>query len=143
MDILGIQSTLDLQKQVVSESSQKSTEDFNAILQKAVENKDDVELKEACEELESYMITQMFKQMKKSMLSDESLIPKGDYEKMFEDYNIDNQAKEMVKAGGIGLADAMYKQIVNTYGMQTQFEVGQNGQAEIAQSSSLKIDKEI
>lgn len=119
MDISGVSSVLNLQQQVASQAADASkSKDFEAILSEAVKNKDDEELKEACDELEGYMLGMMFKQMKKSMLSGDSLIQKGDYEAMFEDTYIDNLCDEMVKAGGIGLSDAMYKQMTNTYGAQ-------------------------
>lgn len=119
MEISGVSGLLNLQKQVASQAVDASeTKDFEAILSEAVKKQDHAELKEACDELEGYMLGMMFKQMKKSMLSGDSLIQKGDYETMFEDTYIDNLCSEMVKAGGIGLSDAMYKQMTNTYGAQ-------------------------
>lgn len=115
----GISGILDLQKQVAVQATNVSeTKDFEAILSEAMEKQDDTQLKEACDELEGYMLGMMFKQMKSSMLQGDSLIPKGDYESMFEDTYIDNLCDEMVKAGGIGLSDAMYKQMTSTYGTQ-------------------------
>lgn len=119
MEISGISNILDLQKQVATQAVDPSeTKDFEAILTEAMEKQDNEELKEACDELEGYMLSMMFKQMKSSMLSGDSLIAKGDYESMFEDTYINNLCDEMVKAGGIGLSDAMYKQMTNTYAAQ-------------------------
>ncbi len=119
MEISGVSNILDLQKQVATQAADTSeTKDFEAILSEAMEKQDNKALKEACDELESYMLSMMFKQMKSSMLSGDSLIAKGDYESMFEDTYINNLCDEMVKAGGIGLSDAMYKQMTNTYAAQ-------------------------
>lgn len=119
MEISGVSGLLGLQKQVAVQATNASeTKDFEAILSEAMEKQDDTQLKEACDELESYMLGMMFKQMKSSMLQGDSLIQKGDYESMFEDTYIDNLCDEMVKAGGIGLSDAMYKQMTSTYGAQ-------------------------
>ena len=96
--------------------------DFENTLKKAMEKSDDKELKEACDELEGYMISMLFKQMKSSMLSGNSIIEKGDYETMFEDMHIDSLSKEMVKAGGMGLSDTMYKQMKQGYSCQMKFE---------------------
>lgn len=85
--------------------------DFEETLQKAMAEKDDKKLKEACEQVETYMLTSIFKQMKESTKMGEELMPKGDYEEMFEDQLIEKQCESMVKAGGIGLADMMYKQM--------------------------------
>lgn len=84
---------------------------FEEALQTALESNDDKKLKEACEQVETYMLKSIFKQMKKSTELGERLLPKGDYEEMFEGYMIDEQCKNLTKAGGIGLADMMYKQM--------------------------------
>ncbi len=121
MEISGVSSLLDLQKQMATQNMDKAeNKDFNAILEQAIAKEDDKKLKEACDELESYMLSMMFKQMKSSMLSGDSLISKGDYESMFEDMHINSLCDEMVKAGGIGLSDSMYKQMKNTYRAQMQ-----------------------
>lgn len=85
--------------------------EFEETLAKAMAEKDDKKIKEACEQVETYMLTSIFKQMKESTKMGEELVPKGDYEEMFEDQLIEKQCESMVKAGGIGLADMMYKQM--------------------------------
>lgn len=141
MEISGVSSLLDLQKQVATESADTAgTKDFEAILSEAMAKKDDTELKEACDELESYMLSMMFKQMKSSMLSGDSLIAKGDYESMFEDTYINNLCDEMVKAGGIGLSDAMYKQMTNTYA--AQMHISDENKAAMA-NEAIKIEEEV
>lgn len=141
MEISGVSSLLDLQKQVATESADTAgTKDFEAILSEAMAKKDDTELKEACDELESYMLSMMFKQMKSSMLSGDSLIAKGDYESMFEDTYINNLCDEMVKAGGIGLSDAMYKQMTNTYA--TQMQISDENKAAMA-NEAIKTEEEV
>ena len=133
MDIGALQFNTAFQREILSKAEENKTKDFDAILKEAAASQDDKALREACEELETYMLSQLFKQMKTSMLSGESLIPKGDYEKTFEDYMIDNRSKEMTKAGGIGLADMMYKQMTHTY----------NQQAKDSIQNTSKIDQEI
>ena len=141
MEISRVSSLLDLQKQVATESADTAgTKDFEAILSEAMAKKDDTELKEACDELESYMLSMMFKQMKSSMLSGDSLIAKGDYESMFEDTYINNLCDEMVKAGGIGLSDAMYKQMTNTY--VAQMQISDENKAAMA-NEAIKTEEEV
>lgn len=92
--------------------------DFENVLSQAIESKDNADIKEACDKMEEYFITSIFKQMKASINRDEnSLIPKGDYEEMFEGQMIELQAAEAVKAGGIGLADMMYKELTREKGV--------------------------
>lgn len=89
--------------------------DFQEALEHATKEQDDKALREACEEVETYMLSTIFKQMKASTDMGERLVPKGDYEEQFEDFLIDEQCKIMTKSGGIGLADMMYKQMSIEY----------------------------
>ena len=122
MDISGISQKSLIDSEIKTQNlSSVDTEGFEDTLKKAMEQNDDKELKAACDELEGYMISMLFKQMKTSMLSGNSIIEKGDYETMFEDMHIDTLSKEMVKAGGMGLSDTMYKQMKQIYNSQMQF----------------------
>lgn len=142
MDISSISSMLGMQQDLATSTTQKSGEDFREILNQAVENNDDTELKKACNQLESYMLSMVFKQMKESMLQDDedALIPEGDYTRTFQDMMINTMADHMVEAGGIGLSDQLYKQIKNTYGAQMQVS-SQNENAVL--STITKINDEV
>ncbi len=146
MQISGVDALLGMQKDLTKTQTQKTGEDFKEILDRATQNNDDKELKEACDELESYMLGMVFKQMKESMLQDdeEALIPKGDYTNTFEDMMINTFSENMVKAGGIGLSDQLYKQIKTAYGAQMNVsqEVSEENQAAVA-SSAQKFETEI
>lgn len=142
MDISSISSMLGIQQDLTSSSTQKSGDDFKDILNQAIENNDDTELKEACDQLESYMLSMVFKQMKESMLNndeDSALIPKGDYTSTFEDMMITNMADELVKGGGIGLSDQLYSQIKTTYAAQMDM----SSDREAAAASTYKINSEV
>lgn len=132
MDILGVSSTLELQQQIAKQDTEKTGEDFKEILAKASESGEDAELKEACQEIEAYMLTQIFKQMRDVYTTGEGLCEKGDYESTFEDYLLEERCTQMAKQGGIGLADSMYRQMTASYSSQQQ-----NTVAEIAQSSTI------
>lgn len=146
MQVSGVDALLGMQKDLTKTQAQKTGEDFKEILERATQNNDDKELKEACDELESYMLGMVFKQMKESMLQDdeEALIPEGDYTNTFEDMMINTFSENMVKAGGIGLSDQLYKQIKTAYGAQMNVsqEVSQENQAAVA-SSAKKFETEI
>ena len=117
VDISGIRSMLGLQQEMATSQTQKTGEDFQDILNSAIASEDENELKEACDGLESYMLSMVMKQVKKSMLQEDedALIPEGDYTKTFEETMINTLADEIVKTGGIGLSEQLYKQIKNTY----------------------------
>lgn len=110
IDGLGL-SGYDMTNKLGQLDNENKAESFSNALESAVKSKDDTALMDACKEVETYMISSIFKQMKQPTESDESLIPKGDYEKMFESDMIDDMAKNMTNAGGIGLAKMMYEQM--------------------------------
>ena len=64
MDISSISSLLGTQQDLAKTTTQATGEDFRDMLTQAIENNDDTELKEACDQLESYMLSMVFKQMK-------------------------------------------------------------------------------
>lgn len=136
MDITSIQGVVDLQKDLTTQNNKVANADFSETLQKAMEEQNTDELKQSCKEIESYMLSYVFKKMKESMLTGEGITEKGDYEKMFEDSMIDAMCEDMVEAGGIGLADSMYKQMLSTY-------QAQNSLANTQTTATSSIDKEI
>lgn len=95
-----------LQSNMISEPN-----DFKEQLEVALNGDNNEELKEACDTMEKYMLSQIFKQMKASTKLGEGIIEKGDYEETFEDYLVQAQTEEMVKAGGVGLSKMMYESL--------------------------------
>ncbi len=84
---------------------------FEKTLLDASKDMEDKELREACEDFESYFIQMMYKEMLNTVNDEDSFIPKNQGEKIFTDFLNEERAKESVKAGGIGLADMMYAQM--------------------------------
>lgn len=143
MEISNVSSLLSMQQDLSKSTTEATGEDFKNALTQAIQNNDDDELKASCDEMEAYMISMMFKQMKECMLSDDdedALIPKGDYTSTFESKMIDTMAENMVEAGGLGLSDLMYKQIKNTYGAQMQMSTEQK---QTLASTVLPVDEEV
>lgn len=122
MSISSINLNATLTSQLELQKMQSENTDFEAVLQDAIASKDNETLKDACKQIEQYMLSSLFKQMKSSTDMGERLIPKGDYEEMFENYLVDEQCKIMCEAGGIGLADSMYKQLTGAYGVQQNYK---------------------
>ncbi|MGL4362136.1 MAG: rod-binding protein [Cellulosilyticaceae bacterium] len=96
-------------------ASDSKINQFQDKLDEVMESQDKKEIKDACDQMETYMISTIFKQMKASTTLGETLFEKGDYEEMFEDQLIEERAKDMVKAGGMGLSKMMYEQMTQTY----------------------------
>lgn len=95
-------------------STQKSnieTDEFKQALDNAVQNGDDKELKKACVEFESYFLNMMFKSMRSTVISNDGIFAKSNAEKIFQDMLDEQMTKDMASAGGVGLADMMYKQL--------------------------------
>ncbi len=68
-------------------------------------------LRSACEEFESVMLGIVFKQMSASAKG--GMLDQSAANKTWRDMLEDERAKSMAKAGGIGLADALYRDLVD------------------------------
>ena len=98
---------------------------FEQVLEKARLSEDDEKLKEACREMEAYFIQYLFKTMKTSTQLGEGIITKGQHEEIFEDMLIEEQSKEAAKAGGIGLANMLYKQLSKEFAAEQYKQIQQ------------------
>ena len=79
------------------------------------ESKAQHELMKACKDFESVMLTQVFKQMRASVDSNDPL-NQGAANKTYREMLDDEWGKSMAANGGIGLADAIYRQL--SYGVE-------------------------
>ena len=126
MKIQNTTSMIQGQEMSKVHKDQDAQQAFEKLLEKAQQGKNDETLKEACREMEAYFIQQLFKTMKTSTQLGEGIIPKGQHEGIFEDMLIEEQSKEATKAGGIGLADMLYKQLSREYASE-QYQAAQQG----------------
>ncbi len=121
MDILNIGSLSDT---VLTETTtkisndQSKTQSFQSALDKAQKdyaaNGDESaqrQLKKACVEMEAYFLNMMFASMRKTVGSSEGLFKKSKGEVIFQEMLDEEYTNNMALAGGIGLADMMYKQL--------------------------------
>lgn len=92
-------------------SEESKTQSFQSVLEKAVADKDAAELREACVEFEGYFIQMMYKEMRKTVHSENGPLPKSNAEQIFQEMLDEEYSKASAKSGGIGLADMMYKQL--------------------------------
>ena len=98
--------------------TQDNTSKLSGKLTSAYTEKDDAKLKETCQEFESLFINMMMKEMRKTVPERELLsssFATDTYQEMLDE----EISKSASKGNGIGIADAMYKQISaklkNTY----------------------------
>ena len=67
-------------------------------------------LKKKCQEFEAILIQNMFKGMRSTVM-DGGLIEKGNGRQIFEEMRDSEIAKSMAEDQGIGIADALYRQL--------------------------------
>ncbi len=80
-------------------------------LESAYSEKDDAKLKEACQGFESLFLNMMLKEMRKTVPKNETSnsYAMGMYQEMLDEEIAENASK----GKGIGIADAMYRQLSN------------------------------
>lgn len=71
---------------------------------------DDKKLKQTCQDMESVFLNMMLQTMRKTVPKD-SLIGESNEDDIVKSMMDDEMAKNLSKAGGIGLADMLYKQL--------------------------------
>ena len=98
---------------VQSVAKQKQSEEFAKVLaaegEKLKSDKDDKKLRQTCQEMESVFLEMMLKEMRNT-------VPKSDLmdtrnQELFQSMLDTEVTRDMAKAGGIGLADLMYRQL--------------------------------
>ncbi len=87
------------------------TDNFQLQLEKAASEGKKKELMDACVNFESYFIQMMYKEMRKTVDTSGGILPKSSTEKIFEEMLDEEVSKNSAKAGGLGLANFMYKQL--------------------------------
>jgi len=70
-----------------------------------------VAIRNAAETFESYFIQIMLREMRRTIPDDGGLIPKSQAERIFTEMLDEEKSKEMARAGGIGLADVIVRQM--------------------------------
>lgn len=131
------------QEMIKAQQGEKAEISFEQLLGKAQLDKDDEKLKEACREMEAYFIQHLYKTMKTSTQLGDGIVPKGQHEEIFEDMLIEEQSKEATKAGGIGLADMLYKQLTKEYASTQYQQVQQHTAGQGAQQYASGQSQEL
>ncbi len=118
MDVNSIANSA-LQTYMTNSQRQSAEIDgFQAALENAMkegETVDKGEVLEACRAFESYFIQTIFREMRKTSLDNGGFIGKSNAENIFTDMLDEEVSKQASAAGGIGLADMMYKQLTGEY----------------------------
>lgn len=113
MELLGLNGlSNNFSANSISKKENIESKSFESLLNKAIENNEDEELKKACVEFESYFLKMMMKSMRSTIIEDEGIIKKSTGEKIFQDM-LDEEYCNNAAAGnnGVGLAGMLYKQL--------------------------------
>ncbi|HEX2951304.1 MAG TPA: rod-binding protein [Armatimonadota bacterium] len=71
---------------------------------------DNAKLKDACQQFESYMLSQLFSTMRASIPED-GLLPRSQGEKIFQEMLDGEYTKEISRSQSIGIASLLYRQL--------------------------------
>lgn len=109
MEIRGIGNDITSAYSSINESEQKAT-DFQKIIDQAIKERDDQELKKACEEFEAYYVQQLFKEMRKT-IPDGGMFEESNEKDIYTDMLDTEYSAVISKSNGTGIADVLYKQL--------------------------------
>ncbi|MCL2616096.1 MAG: rod-binding protein [Defluviitaleaceae bacterium] len=87
---------------------------FEAALNNAqndLQSLDDVQLRKATKEFEAFFLNMMFREMRSTVGNEHSFLPQSNAERVFQEMLDEEKARAATAAGGIGLADMMFRQI--------------------------------
>jgi peptidoglycan hydrolase FlgJ len=104
-----------LTNEATQSAAQASDDSFAKKLEAAANGNDDKELKKACQEFESIMLSMMYKSMKASITKSD-LIEEDAGTEIFESMQDDNLMEQASKTGSLGLAESLYKQLSKNSG---------------------------
>ncbi len=116
MDISGLSNVYTdyLNQQTENVSSKKMQDTVSKDYSKAT----DEELLDVCKQFEAYFMEQVFKQMEKTIIKDESSSSTGtalvDY---FKDSALQELTKTSTETQGLGIAQMLYEQMKRNYGL--------------------------
>ncbi len=99
-----------LTNEATQSAAQASDDSFAKKLEAAVNGNDDKELKKACQDFESIMLSMMYKSMK-ATITKSDLVEEDAGTEIFESMQDDNLMEQASKTGSLGLAESLYKQL--------------------------------
>lgn len=94
----------------VQSASQAADNSFEMHLKAAMDNKDDKELKKACQQFEGIMLDTLYKQMKATIIKSD-LVEEDTGHEIFQSMLDDSLMEKASGTGSFGLAEVLYKQL--------------------------------
>lgn len=115
-------------RNAANQAARASDDDFARRLEEAARNKDDRELKKACQEFEAIMLDMLFRQMKATIIKS-GLVEEDPGREIFETMLDEELMEQASKRGSLGLADMLYKQLSRQYGISPSPKTSENSQS--------------
>ncbi|HOQ06847.1 MAG TPA: rod-binding protein [Clostridiales bacterium] len=115
-------------RNAANSANRASDDDFARRLEEAARNKDDRELKKACQEFEAIMLDMLYKQMKATIIKS-SLVEEDPGREIFESMLEEELMDQASRRGSLGLADMLYKQLSRQYGISASPKTSENTQS--------------
>ncbi len=109
MDITSINNNIVNQSLDNAKKEVKNNE-FERMLKKAYDEKDEKQLKKVCREFEQIFLNHMYKQMR-ATIPKSDLVEGGFARETFEEMLDEKIAEEVAKGPGIGLGDMLYQNL--------------------------------
>lgn len=103
---IGSGSLLNTTSSLQASSSTSKLEDK---LKTNLKDSKDEELLDACKSFESYLVQQVFKEMKKTVPESEDESQNNEYVKSFEDMLYQSYADDVTEGEGLGIAKMLYE----------------------------------
>lgn len=117
MDISNITSMYnDIYSSASTQASSKLEGKLDADYSKATDD----ELMDVCKEFEAYFLEQMFKEMVKTIPSEEKSGSTSTMMDYYKDQMIQNVAADSTEQNGLGLAQMLYEQMRRNYGLDSE-----------------------
>ncbi len=95
----------------LKKADEAEKEKFEDILNEVTSKNQEKELKEACQNFEALFLNMMFKSMRNTVQKSD-IIDNSYATGVYEDMMYEKYSEEAAKGGGIGLADMLYKQLI-------------------------------
>lgn len=87
-------------------------ENFESSLQRAVENSKSPEIKKASIEMEALFLNMMLQAMRRTIPEPQGMFERSHGEKIMQEMLDQEMSINMANAGGIGIAQALYRQLM-------------------------------
>ena len=110
MNITGVAQGLNIDN-ISAVQGEVSAASFSEAISRAAENNDSSAIRAAAKQMESLFIYQMFQAMRRTVPESEGFFERSNAERIFTEMLDEEKANIMAKAGGIGIADAIYREL--------------------------------